>query len=580
VKVVETPGRSVLARAACFVPGGRSGRLAEWYRRRREQRVHRQEFRAFRDRYGALLSASAATVPMADRRVLFLRPRAPNVEVGIALMKGLQWSGAEPIIVDKSASSLPRFRPYYCLAGIREIYSWEDFSQRLPIAKYRDLSTALLSECRSIDDVLALIWNDVRVGLFAASTALRKQYLGDLNLETTKGREAFRPFLIDSLQAAESGAIILKELRPDTIVLLASEYTPEGEMFDLCLKAGVQTIGMEPAHRNSALVFKRYRTDNRNDHVWSLSEKTWTLVRKMAWTPAHEDAVRQEIEGGYLRADWYGLSRTQFHTALLDPEEVRRLLRLRSGRKTVFVFPPILWDAPFSWSRSTVFSSYQEWFLETVKAAVANDAVDWVIKIHPANLGKQAMEHYEGGPVELDVLAGNFATLPAHVTVVPPDSPISTYSLFGLMDGCLTVRGTVGIEAATFGVPVVTAASSRYSGKGFTIDSSSRTEYLQRLARIQDLPRLTSAQRELARRFAYGLFVLRPLTFHSITWGYGIPDGLGGIRPGELVCPHVKTAEAWKGAADFTALSTWIRESAEEDFLSGIAEAASEERCG
>ncbi len=84
------------------------------------------------------------------------------------------------------------------------------------------------------------------------------------------------------------------------------------------------------------------------------------------------------------------------------------------------------------------------------------------------------------------------------------------FSLFGVMDYCLTVRGTAGIEAARLGVPVLTAGPARYSGLGFTIDSASRAEYLARVARIQDTPPLSDEQRELAERFAYGLFVLRP----------------------------------------------------------------------
>ena len=72
------------------------------------------------------------------------------------------------------------------------------------------------------------------------------------------------------------------------------------------------------------------------------------------------------------------------------------------------------------------------------------------------------------------------------------------------------MRGTVGVEAARLGIPVLTAGPARYAELGFTVDSASRGEYLARLARIEDTPPLSAEQRELAERFGYGLFLLRP----------------------------------------------------------------------
>ena len=47
------------------------------------------------------------------------------------------------------------------------------------------------------------------------------------------------------------------------------------------------------------------------------------------------------------------------------------------------------------------------------------------------------------------------------------------------MDACLTIRGTIGIEAALFDKHVITAGSSRYSKLGFTKDFKNKYEYLK-----------------------------------------------------------------------------------------------------
>ena len=110
--------------------------------------------------------------------------------------------------------------------------------------------------------------------------------------------------------------------------------------------------------------------------------------------------------------------------------------------------------------------------------------------------------------------------LPPHVVLIPASNDINTFSLFDVMDCCVTVRGTIGLEAATLGIPVVTAGSGRYDRKGFTVDSETRRAVPGPLASIQDLPRLTPAQRELAERFAYGAFVMRPLALKVMSIEY------------------------------------------------------------
>ena len=63
------------------------------------------------------------------------------------------------------------------------------------------------------------------------------------------------------------------------------------------------------------------------------------------------------------------------------------------------------------------------------------------------------------------------------------------------------------MELPCFGIPVLTAGTGRYSGKGFTVDSTTANEYLERIRRIQDISPLTEQQVRLGILHAY--FVLR-----------------------------------------------------------------------
>jgi hypothetical protein len=208
-----------------------------------------------------------------------------------------------------------------------------------------------------------------------------------------------------------------------------------------------------------------------------------------------------------------------------------------------------LWDASFS-QGIDLFQDYEEWLVKTVRAACGNDQVNWVIRIHPANVGKAIQSGFHGEPAEVIALRQHIGELPAHILLIPADSPISTFSLFSVMDYCLTVRGTVGIEAARLGIPVLTAGTGRYDRKGFTIDSKTCEEFLEKVAHIQEIPRLSAAQQELAERFAFKF--QNPKTFN-----------------GECSL-NLKTKEDWYNAPDLKAFSHWVVDSHETDFIAPI----------
>jgi hypothetical protein len=151
------------------------------------------------------------------------------------------------------------------------------------------------------------------------------------------------------------------------------------------------------------------------------------------------------------------------------------------------------------------------------------------------------------------------------VKLVPPETDINTFSFFGITDYCLTVRGTIGIEMACMGVPVLTAGTGRYSHLGFTMDSDSAAQYLDRVKHIQDTPKMSSDSIELARRFAYSLFRLRPWRMKSFEMVKLPLDKTGHPLERNFV-PHLGHAREFTAALDATQFAAWLA-SDRVDFL-------------
>lgn len=515
---------------------------------------HYQRFFRFKRRHGNVLRQSLDGAAREQKRVLVFGSGFPEVEAELGLVKALELAGYSSTVV---VSRKQRLELKYYKLAVKQILFWEEF---IPPAD-TEAAEAVIERCRSVQDLMKFQYVGIRVGLFAVSTTLRVHHVGFLDFSSPKDVRILVEQLASAMSYATAAQRIVQRVCPALALFVDGVYTPDGELFDACVRSGVDAISWDVAHKSNALMFKRYNLGNRDQHPWSLSPESWQILCEMEWTDAHREQVQQELYGSYSSGDWYSTHGTQFNKRILDATAIRRELGLDPRKKTAFIFPHILWDASLNWGKD-LFRDYEEWLIETVRVACANDHVKWVIKIHPAHVGKNVVEGYRGEPAEAVVLRKHIGDLPPHVIFIPADSSISTFGLFNVMDYCLTVRGTVGIEAARLGIPALTAGTGRYSNMGFTIDSKSREEYLERVAHIQEIARLSPEQQELADRFAYGLFILRPFPLESFTLEYR--DDKNFLSNIEI---KIKTENEWYNAPDLRAFAKWVVDSSQSDFL-------------
>lgn len=446
---------------------------------------------------------------------------------------------------------------FYRSIGASEIVRTDVRTASTPTRRAKEMIAAL----ETPTDLLDLHYDGVPVGKFAASTLMRQTRSARID----PSDKALRPKLIAalsaSLRAVESARQVLARTRPELVVFYDRGYTPDGELFELALKEGARAITMNTAHKSGHLLFKRYDRTNKDLHPGAPSARTWKRLTQLQWTPAHWDALRFELKSCYESGLWYDEVGTQFNKRTVERSELAASLKLDASKPTAVVFPHLFWDATFFWG-TDLFEDYRDWFVNVLIAAAKNPALNWIVKIHPANLVKNQRDRYFGEFSEVEAIRETLGELPGHIRVIPPDSPISTYSLFDLMDYCLTVRGTVGLEAAIFGKQVLTAGTGRYDGFGFTLDSSSRDEYLGRLATLQTIPQPSTEQTELARRYGYGLFLQRPLETTSLRFRYD-QNEKASLRA-VLALPAEGRLE---GCADLRLLADWLAATSDDDLL-------------
>ncbi len=478
-----------------------------------------------------------------------------DVLLQFPLIAALRVSGHEVIVIFQVPS--PTIERLYRSLGV----SGFTYSHRYLRARPHPEAAASLASIRDSGELLAFRWLNGASGKYAAATWMRQSRKGDIDLGDERCRGGLQTFLSNSMNAVEAMTRLVADVRPDVVCFFDRGYTPDGELFDAALAGGAHALTMNAGHKSGLLMLKRYDQFNRDAHPASLSVTTWETIREMPWSAVEDEAVEKEMASCYQDGSWYDEVGTQFGKNFVKNDEVASSLGLDSRKKVAAIFPHLFWDATFFWGED-LFTNYEVWFKETLRAAMANESLNWIVKIHPANLIKDARDSHHGEHSEMLAIRELASELPNHVKIIPADSSLSTYSLLQLIDYCVTVRGTVGLESACHGVPVITAGTGRYDRKGFTIDPNDAGEYLNKLATLEQLEPLDAHQTELARRYAWGVLFARPLKTESVNFGYHRDAG-ATLRVDLSPSAGVDPAKC----LDVDALSEWLKSGA-YDFLS------------
>ena len=479
------------------------------------------------------------------------------VKMEILLAKVAQFEGLEPIVLTDRWAWANRF---YRAFGIKSFIYFSDFLARARRA-IKSENTENDYKIKSFDQLMDLTYRGVNIGKYICSSLVRKTYTGEVDVNDPDTQKLIKKYLSDTKINTVAAGYIYNKHKPDAVLFLERGYTPYGEFFDIALKRNLNVVQWCGSHKNNALTLKRYNSANQDQHPASLSQKTWEILKNMPWDSTKSNLVNQELFKNYSSGEWFGEVGTQFNVKMISPDDIKRQLGLDPAKRTAVILSHLFWDATFFFGED-IFTNYREWFVEAVKAACKNTHVNWILKFHPANVVKLNRDGYKGELIEKISIKEEVGELPPHVKILEPNTKISTYSLYKIMDYCLTVRGTPGIEAAMFGIPVLTAGTGRYDRHGFTIDSSSKENYLEKLAKIHTYPRLTPQQIELAQKFAYGTFILRPFELESIRVSYKKDK-----KATQNVQYLVNSNDELRHAEDVVNFGKWIISSKDEDYL-------------
>lgn len=508
------------------------------------------------------------TAPLAVRetagtkRVLFCEAvwMLASAKVESLLAAGLAREGYAPhlLLPARNRAVERAFRATCPLAKVHTIE--ERLDDTIRKAGADDADRAL--EGRPLDDLLPLEIEGFRIGRSALSSVVRRLRIGKLD---ESHREEARTALARAFAIKRVAQSLIAEIAPDLAIFVERGYTPAGEFFDACVAADVDTVQWLGAPQSDRLLFKRYRHETRSDHPLALDAATWDAVKRAPFGPADEEALIAMLAANYRSGAWFNRQQLQVGKRAADRDEARALLGVAPGRKAAGVFCHILYDATFFYGES-LYPDYETWLVETVRHAIANPNLDWLIKVHPVNVWRSKMDGKPMEQLEAAALRREFGALPPHVRLVGADTKLNTWAFFGAIDYGVTVRGTVGMEMPCLGIPTVTAGTGRYSGRGFTIDPPTRADYAATLMSLHEVAPLDAGATSLARRYAHATFELRPVRTASFSFLYENRDwGVGELKM-DVDVPAARAAR-FHEADDVRRIVEWLARGRDADLL-------------
>ncbi|MDH4226859.1 MAG: hypothetical protein OEV59_03770 [Deltaproteobacteria bacterium] len=422
------------------------------------------------------------------------------------LIQPLLRNGYRPIVLTRKTSVIQN--KYYRLFGCRNFWFIDDFFDKkdLPPELLQKVDE-LLGSC-DMKELLEFTYKGLPVGKITLSGYSRYQLRGNIDYASAAEKEGIRRLLCQNLKFAHHAQDFLEI--PDVYITSEAFHDEHGIFYYYMLNKGVDVLKTNLSVIDDRVLIQRRNKANDGMHHNTVTSETFERI--VNDKDIKIEAVREFVETNFAErySDKWHLSKRNFrNTELASRQHLVEKYGLSPQKRIATIFSHILYDTLYFFEKE-LYTNYAEWLVDTVGVAIENKHVNWLLKLHPSNAWRgeyRDKAEYEEARIVMEA----FGDLPDHVKLIYPSTPVNPLSWIRHSDFGITVRGSIGMELPCFGNNVITAASGRYAGLGFTIDPQSRQEYRDLLRNLHNIPPMTEEKIRLALYYYYAIFALKPI---------------------------------------------------------------------
>jgi hypothetical protein len=367
----------------------------------------------------------------------------------------------------------------------------------LPYATYFDyLSSQEIQAIKdkvsklSLDECKNYVHKNVNIG-FHATTSVQRFYKGsDPEKSKYSYVTMFRTQLVNAIISVDVAEKVVSREKPDRLYTSHGCYSNFGSFSEYFNRKGIRTTVWYTGYKKNSLIldfdklhpyFLRYVTARKRKTLTPDEEKELDTYLNLRTNATSESGDT------YL----YGFSS--------EDHDLRKQFNVDQYDKTIIVFPNVPWDISLL-NADKAYNDVYTWISETIKLFQDKPNIQLIIKIHPSEVAVM-----ESAQTVMDYINTTFPQLPSNISVIPPDTTISPYALLPLTDVGVVFNGTIGLEMAIIGIPVIVVGNTHYGDKGFTYDVASKKDYEKLL--FEDIPKLSVQKIRQARLYGYFYFI-------------------------------------------------------------------------
>jgi len=344
------------------------------------------------------------------------------------------------------------------------------------------------------ENIRELSHDGIPIGQNVVSSLIRYRRGFPVEIE----ERVLKQYAYSALITAESSRVAIGRLKPSRVIMSHGVYVDWGPALHTSLKHLIPVTTWKSSFLSARFYFQQVTGDKLD--FYRLSDSAWKERATTALTRDQEENLDSVLHTRYHTAVAFDVQ--ALHRGMGETERFRAQYGLEKDKPVWGVMCHVIWDSVADYS-PMAYASFDEWIVDTIEQVSKITDVQWLIKIHPV----EASHDREVGVERL--VEKRFSNLPSHVKIIPAAEPISPMEFFSLLDGGVTVYGTPGLELALAGKPVILAGEAHYGGKGFTEDGLDVASYRQLLSRASSIGPLSAKQTELARKYAYSVFIQR-----------------------------------------------------------------------
>jgi hypothetical protein len=365
--------------------------------------------------------------------------------------------------------------------------------------------------------IKGLKWRGIAVGEHAWAGALRFFARADLAGEP-QGEAVLRRYLRAAVLTAAATERLLERNAFDVAVFHHGIYVPQGLIGEVCRKRGVRVVNWNPAYRKKCFIFSHNET-----YHHGLMNEPAAAWENMPWDRRMDEDLERYLESRRKGSeDWIW-----FHEApQFDFDGFARRAGIDASKPCVGLLTNVMWDAQLHYP-ANAFPGMREWILGTIDHFAKRPDLQLLIRVHPAEVRGTLPSRQK----VVDEVRKARPALPKNVFLIPPEDPVSTYSVMEKCNAALIYGTKTGVELAGLGLPVIVAGEAWIRNKGITSDARTAGEYYALLDGLPLKSGLEPEKRARARKYAYHFFFRRmiPLEFMEPKVS-DAPYRLGNVR--------------------------------------------------